>query len=169
MHPLPPAGPRTIHPRRTLAAHTHATQIKPRELQQQMLHAVVWLDYTAFPQPSVEIYGSDEEARATESMLKAIDSIPAYVAHSSLMVVVCPPAEHAEMQGVVCHLGSWLDRACACHHEPGPSYMCSHTRSCLANSPAAAPCKLLRSLLALPWLLPMCAPTALMPTALRGS
>jgi len=46
----------------------------------------------------------------TANMLLAIHSIPAYVACSALMLILCPPVTHQELQSPL-GLGSWLDRA----------------------------------------------------------
>jgi hypothetical protein len=57
------------------------------------------------PQPSAE---QDEEARksVTADMLLAIHSIPAYIARSALMLIICPPVMHRELQ-IPLGLGSW--------------------------------------------------------------
>jgi hypothetical protein len=44
------------------------------------------------------------------NMLKAVHSIPAYVARASIMLVICPPVVHRD-RNTALGLGTWLDRA----------------------------------------------------------
>ena len=47
---------------------------------------------------------------AAENLVKAINSIPAYIERSTHFFVVCPEVRHRDMPGVVCDLSSWFDR-----------------------------------------------------------
>jgi hypothetical protein len=69
----------------------------------------VWLDYVSIPQPSIE-RDAAKHAEVKADMLKAVHSIPAYVARASLMLVICPPVVHRD-QNILLSLGTWLDRA----------------------------------------------------------
>jgi hypothetical protein len=70
---------------------------------------VVWLDYASIPQPSLET-DATKRAEVQSNMLKAVHSIPAYVARSSFMLVICPQVVHRDQQTTL-GLGTWLDRA----------------------------------------------------------
>ena len=47
---------------------------------------------------------------AAENLVKAVNSIPAYIERSTHFFVVCPEVEHLDLPGVVCNLSSWFDR-----------------------------------------------------------
>ena len=47
---------------------------------------------------------------AAENLVKAVNSIPAYIERSTHFIVVCPEVKHMDLPGVVCNLSSWLDR-----------------------------------------------------------
>lgn len=66
---------------------------------QAMGKSVHWVDYLSIPQ---------DPSRTDEQTL-AINCIPAYTAKSRLMIVLCPPSEHA-VTGESCELSTWRKR-----------------------------------------------------------
>jgi hypothetical protein len=80
-----------------------------KELKQKMPNAVVWMDFVSVPQPSAEKKEKSRQRVAADT-LRAIHSIPFYIACSTLMLVLCPPVMHRELQ-IPLGLGSWLERA----------------------------------------------------------
>ena len=49
-------------------------------------------------------------ALITQNLIKAVNSIPAYIEKSNLFFAVCPEIAHLNLPGVVCNLTSWYDR-----------------------------------------------------------
>ena len=50
------------------------------------------------------------------NLMKAVNSIPAYVERSTHFLAIVPTVKHRDLPGVVCDLGSWLGRGwCKCH------------------------------------------------------
>ena len=83
--------------------------------------AYIWLDYFGVPQIGTAAakrkssrQGSDARYEAVGAALvdlpKAVNSIPAYIERATLFIALCPEVEHRDLPGVVCNLGSWLDR-----------------------------------------------------------
>jgi len=62
----------------------------------------VWLDYASVPQ------AMDEAAE--EQRLRAIDSIPFYVDHSTCFLAIVPTVEHKDLKGTYCTYNSWRER-----------------------------------------------------------
>ena len=54
------------------------------------------------------IYNAPDEM--TE-LMKAVNSIPAYIERSTHFFALCPTVQHAELSGVLCDFGSWQSRA----------------------------------------------------------
>jgi hypothetical protein len=46
--------------------------------------------------------------------MRAVASIPAYVERSTRFFAVVPTVKHADLEGVECDLGSWLERGWVC-------------------------------------------------------
>jgi ankyrin repeat protein len=82
---------------------------------------------------SVPQIGSYLDGEAND-LMEAVASIPAYVERSSHFFAVVPTVKHADLKGVECGLGSWLDRGWVsastertiCHFTP-PCGQCSLT------------------------------------------
>eukprot|EP00398_MALV-I-01_sp_L67-1_P000713 gene713-648_t len=85
-------------------------------------NSLVWLDYMSVPQlrarhrrsaegSGVASVSSDQSApdRLT-SMLSAINSVPAYLQRSSIMIVLAPVVSHADESHVDCQFSSWRQR-----------------------------------------------------------
>jgi len=51
----------------------------------------------------------------TSDLMRAVASIPAYVERSSHLFAAVPTVKHADLEGVECGLGSWLDRGWVLH------------------------------------------------------
>merc|ERR1719422_2766376 len=77
--------------------------------------SLIWYDFFSIPQEASYIIlrkgslqnGVGENDRT--NMLKAIASIPAYVEHSDLFIVVCPSIQHLST-GKICDYRSWQTR-----------------------------------------------------------
>jgi len=67
--------------------------------------AYIWLDYISVPQIGLDYL--DAEA---SDLMAAVESIPAYVERVSHFFAVCPTISHADLPGVICDYGSWLQR-----------------------------------------------------------
>jgi len=73
---------------------------------------IVWCDFYSIPQAS-EVCPKDcaeEHAATSENMLKAINSLPAYVSRASLMLVLTPSIEHGNIPAEYCDHSSWSRR-----------------------------------------------------------
>ena len=46
----------------------------------------------------------------SDDMIKAVNSIPAYIEHATHFFVVSPNVNHRELPNVVCGYSSWLER-----------------------------------------------------------
>ena len=55
-------------------------------------------------------YHSKNEEQQQTDLMKAVNSIPAYIERSTHFIALCPEITHAEQSGVRCNLGSWFDR-----------------------------------------------------------
>jgi len=65
-------------------------------------NAVVWMDYFSMPQPNesdAKAVGADSSKLCTD-LAKAVRSIPAYVESSEYFFVLCPPAQHKDLEDV---------------------------------------------------------------------
>lgn len=67
------------------------------------------MDYLSMPQPGAEPTGSPEAARVLDLARKAVRSIPSYVERAELVLVVSPPALHADT-GALADFASWRRR-----------------------------------------------------------
>ena len=75
--------------------------------------AYLWLDYISVPQMAVESYvelSAEEEAGQRSELMKAVNSIPAYVERSTHFFCICPTVQHHDLPGVTCSYASWLER-----------------------------------------------------------
>jgi len=82
------------------------TRLTAAELMTALPHAFIWMDYISMPQ------GSVRGTVCPINGLAAINSIPAYAEHATLILVLVPPTFHAnatEASGtrVVCNYQSW--------------------------------------------------------------
>ena len=66
----------------------------------------IWYDWWSVPQIGVR---DADTASASKDMLKAVESIPAYVQNSDLFVALVPPITHEDI-GKVCDEESWQSR-----------------------------------------------------------
>ena len=46
----------------------------------------------------------------SQQLAAAVDSIPTYIERCSMMWVLAPPCEHADLPGVICDFASWRAR-----------------------------------------------------------
>jgi len=66
--------------------------------------ADLWVDYSCMPQ-----VGAGSHAKTVRSAAKAVESIPAYVERSDVLLVVAPVCRHKD-SGELCNYGSWRGR-----------------------------------------------------------
>jgi len=66
--------------------------------------AYIWMDYMSVPQ-----IGTYLDAGVSD-LMKAVESIPAYVEKASHFFAVTPTVTHADLPSVTCNYGSWLKR-----------------------------------------------------------
>mmetsp|Transcript_10167 Transcript_10167/g.26619 ORF Transcript_10167/g.26619 Transcript_10167/m.26619 type:complete len:302 (-) Transcript_10167:1934-2839(-) len=66
--------------------------------------AYIWMDYMSVPQ-----IGTYLDAGVSD-LMKAVESIPAYVEKASHFFAVTPTVTHANLPSVKCNYGSWLKR-----------------------------------------------------------
>ena len=81
---------------------------------------LVWFDYTSVPQPSAADAGdaaqqvlarhNSDHRSMSQQLAAAVDSIPTYIERCSMMWVLAPPCEHADLPGVICDFASWRAR-----------------------------------------------------------
>ena len=62
------------------------------------------MDYFSVPQVG------DYHGGGQSDLMKAVESIPAYVERCSHFFAVTPSVEHRDLSGTMCNLGSWLRR-----------------------------------------------------------
>ena len=53
---------------------------------------------------------STDETGNSNDLMKAVNSIPAYVERSSHFFAICPTVTHGDLDDVICDYGSWLER-----------------------------------------------------------
>ena len=60
---------------------------------------------------------SKQTGYGVSDLMKAVNSIPAYVERCSHFFVICPTVMHRDLPGVACDYGSWLQRGwCRVEH-----------------------------------------------------
>lgn len=79
---------------------TKATSVGKNEWQD----ADLWIDYSCMPQ-----VGPQSDRKTILNAAKAVESIPAYVENSDLMMVVTPVTRHKD-SGELCNYASWRGR-----------------------------------------------------------
>ena len=87
-------------------------KIEPSEWQEIVQDAYIWMDYISVPQEVTTTYtelSTGGEGQASD-LMKAVNSIPAYVERSSHFFAICPTVKFRESPEVVCDLGTWLGR-----------------------------------------------------------
>ena len=63
--------------------------------------------------PQVGTYtelSSDNNEDQMSDLMKAVNSIPAFVEKSSHFFTICPPVNHHELPDTLCDFGTWLSR-----------------------------------------------------------
>eukprot|EP00398_MALV-I-01_sp_L67-1_P000714 gene714-649_t len=85
---------------------------KKRKCSKQLKNSLIWFDFMSVPQPSTLHRSKENDAvidHHLHCMHKAIQSIPAYVHRSSLMLILAPVVPHADLD-VDCQLSTWRSR-----------------------------------------------------------
>jgi len=86
-----------------------SAKVTSKEWKTIVSNAYVWVDYISVPQIGEYLDGN------TSDLMRAVASIPAYVERSSHLFAAVPTVKHADLEGVECGLGSWLDRGWVLH------------------------------------------------------
>ena len=71
-----------------------SVKITSREWQELVPHSFIWMDYISVPQQVNTTYTElsvDNNAGHTSDLMKAVNSIPAYVEKCSHFFTICPP------------------------------------------------------------------------------
>mmetsp|Transcript_35470 Transcript_35470/g.82136 ORF Transcript_35470/g.82136 Transcript_35470/m.82136 type:complete len:779 (-) Transcript_35470:104-2440(-) len=79
-------------------------KVTTKEWQTMVSDAYIWMDYMSVPQ-----IGTYLDAEVSD-LMKAVESIPAYVEKASHFFAVTPTVTHADLPSVTCNYGSWLKR-----------------------------------------------------------
>ena len=99
------------------SVHQTCGRVSSAEWQAKLPHAYVWVDAMSMPQPALEA----DESRVlgcTAELEAALDSLPAYVALSWVLLVLAPVVEHDDLSDVICSVGSWRSRSWRCARGP---------------------------------------------------
>lgn len=84
-------------------------RVKAVDFAAALPNAYIWMDYISMPQKLTGGVGQEEVG------MNAIRSIPAYIEHSTLIMVLVPPATHKDVQdsrggSTVCDYKTWRTR-----------------------------------------------------------
>ena len=129
------------------AAYSYPMLTTGKEWKQRLPNMYIWLDYLSIPQPGAGAgtEHSDHRQSADNSELvsqlkAAVNSIPSYIARSSMMWIVVPPVNHASLDGAICDFTSWRRRGW-CRMEFAASKLCAGDDMPLmvVDSPTAPP------------------------------
>lgn len=88
-----------------LLAHGKVSQLTADEIS-KISSGYVWFDWTSIPQITMRTGDGDDTG---SDMLKAVNSIPAYVEAADIFLVLCPVERHSE-SGQLCGYSSWAKR-----------------------------------------------------------
>ena len=116
-----------------------------KEWAARLPNMYIWLDYLSIPQPGAGAGTESSDHRQGQGDLvaqltAAVNSIPSYIARSSMMWIVVPPVNHASLDGAICDFTSWRRRGW-CRMEFAASKLCAGDDMPLmiVNSPTAPP------------------------------
>ena len=104
-----------------------------KEWAKQLPNMYIWLDYCCIPQPGAAAGGvhaaqhSDHregEGDLVAQLKAAVNSIPSYLARSTMMWILVPPVKHESLEGAICDHNSWRRRGW-CRLEFAASKLCA--------------------------------------------
>ena len=104
-----------------------------KEWKNKLPNMYLWVDYCSIPQPSAAGGGvhaaqhSDHregQGDLVAQLKQAVNSIPSYLARSTMMWVLVPPVKHESLDGAICDYNSWRRRGW-CRLEFAASKLCA--------------------------------------------
>ncbi len=104
-----------------------------KEWAKQLPNMYLWVDYCCIPQPGAAAGGvhaaqhSDHregEGDLVAQLKAAVNSIPSYLARSTMMWILVPPVKHESLEGAICDFNSWRKRGW-CRLEFAASKLCA--------------------------------------------
>ena len=104
-----------------------------KEWAKQLPNMYLWVDYCSIPQPGAAAGGvhaaqhSDHregEGDLVAQLKAAVNSIPSYLARSTMMWILVPPVNHESLEGAICDFNSWRKRGW-CRLEFAASKLCA--------------------------------------------
>ena len=104
-----------------------------KEWAKQLPNMYLWVDYCSIPQPGAAGGGvhaaqhSDHregQGDLVAQLKQAVNSIPSYLARSTMMWVLVPPVKHESLDGAICDYNSWRRRGW-CRLEFAASKLCA--------------------------------------------
>jgi hypothetical protein len=104
-----------------------------KEWKNKLPNMYLWVDYCSIPQPSAAGGGvhaaqhSDHregQGDLVAQLKAAVNSIPSYLARSTMMWVLVPPVKHESLDGAICDYNSWRRRGW-CRLEFAASKLCA--------------------------------------------
>ena len=104
-----------------------------KEWKNKLPNMYLWVDYCCIPQPGAAAGGvhaaqhSDHregEGDLVAQLKAAVNSIPSYLARSTMMWILVPPVKHESLEGAICDFNSWRKRGW-CRLEFAASKLCA--------------------------------------------
>ena len=104
-----------------------------KEWKKKLPKMYLWIDYCSIPQPAAAGGGvhaaqhSDHregQGDLVAQLKQAVNSIPSYLARSTMMWVLVPPVKHESLDGAICDYNSWRRRGW-CRLEFAASKLCA--------------------------------------------
>ena len=128
------------------AAYSYPMLTTGKEWKQRLPNMYIWLDYLSIPQPGAGGGQHSDHRQSTDNselvaqLTAAVNSIPSYIARSSMMWIVVPPVKHASLEDAICDFTSWRRRGW-CRMEFAASKLCAGDDMPLmvVTSPTAPP------------------------------
>ena len=87
-------------------------KITSEEWQRLVPSSYVWMDFISVPQLFFSYVPVDAEGEADQrtELMKAINSIPAFVERCTHFFTLCPTVQHKELREITCDYATWLTR-----------------------------------------------------------
>jgi len=72
--------------------------------------AYIWLDYFSVPQIGAYHTSQDDAEQEASDLIRAVNSIPAYIEHTTHFFALCPTVQHSDLPEITCDFASWKMR-----------------------------------------------------------
>lgn len=106
-------GKTDVHPHWQAALTGTTTNIEGSRWAEVLPHMLCWLDYCCIPQPGAAGGGAADHRfsgdNAAQQLGMAVQSIPAYIERTALIIVLAPSATHTDTHES-CNVSSWRSR-----------------------------------------------------------